>query len=556
MNPIKQAGLLMLEGLAIAMAALSFTPSAHANVYATNIKLNGGMSNISTSQGSNVNISYVLNENATAGVTIKILSGATAVRTITIPAGSAGTLKGLNNVVWNGKNDSNSNVPVGTYSASITAGATGFSDWTQTSDDSNTNLYVYRSMAMGVVKDTNSPYYGRVFVGNAKVGTNAATVLGDQIGILKYNADGSYADEGGFGTGGYPMLDDGFNDCPLKIKIGDDGRLYFNDWASGRGTIVATDLELTTNQIVLDLPNYVNNPYPRCNWQCFDVSGTAGTNGRIWLGDGHFPGPAGVYVWNMTNGIADPNDTSGTQAVIAGGDLSLLANAGIWVDNNTNIFISQARNNPGDVAVRALMFTNYDGVTPFYSSATGPGAGWMVGSADNTFRGGWDMDGDNRANPHYLAFAVALGTGGIRILNAADGSTVVTNLSAGNFYWSISWDNVGNVYAAAQSPQSIWRAFSPPGANQATTMALPSIQVTAAIARPAITSISVAGGTVTINFTGDAGDSATAFTLQGSGNVSGTYADIGSAAISKISAGVFKATVTTAGSSQFYRIKR
>ena len=75
-------------------------------------------------------ISYILNEPASAGVTIKILSGATAVRTISLAGGSAGTTRGTNTVVWDGKDDSSANVPGGNYSVSIKAAATGYGGWT------------------------------------------------------------------------------------------------------------------------------------------------------------------------------------------------------------------------------------------------------------------------------------------------------------------------------------------------------------------------------------------------------------------------------------------
>src|ERR1035437_10413110 len=106
----------IVTGLALALALTAFAPSAHANVYATNIKINGGTTNVSVQAGTNVNISYILNEPASAGVTVKVLSGATPVRTISIAGGSAGTTRGTNTVVWNGKNDSNADVAAGNYS--------------------------------------------------------------------------------------------------------------------------------------------------------------------------------------------------------------------------------------------------------------------------------------------------------------------------------------------------------------------------------------------------------------------------------------------------------
>src|ERR1035437_6062643 len=110
-----------IGGLALALVA----PSAHANVFASNVKINAGVTNVSVAQGTSITISYILNEPASAGVTIKVLSGATAVRTISIATGNAGTTRGTNTVVWDGKNDSGNNVPGGDYSASITAASSG-----------------------------------------------------------------------------------------------------------------------------------------------------------------------------------------------------------------------------------------------------------------------------------------------------------------------------------------------------------------------------------------------------------------------------------------------
>ena len=192
------------------------------------------------------------------------------------------------------------------------------------------------------------------------------------------------------------------------------------------------------------------------------------------------------------------------------------------------------------------------------------------------------------------------------------------------------WDAVGNLYYLDDWP-GCWRAFSPPGANQATTVALPVVQVIALraaalyhehrslrrqgydplhgriersglgvpaaqragrhgpyspaagaiitgsggtfqatvpvngpkqfyrIARLAtiplhITDLRVAGGTVTISFTGSPSDSPSAFTLLSSAAVNGTYSAAAGASISQVSPGLFQATVPTNGPRQFYRI--
>src|ERR1035437_10209818 len=144
----------IVGGLAFALALTTFAPSAQANVYATNIKINGGTTNVSVQAGTNVTISYILNEPASAGVTIKVLAGATAVRTISIAGGSAGTTRGTNTVVWNGKDNSSNNVSGGNYSISITAASSGYSGWTVITDDNNDGNYSWDARGIAVDRNT------------------------------------------------------------------------------------------------------------------------------------------------------------------------------------------------------------------------------------------------------------------------------------------------------------------------------------------------------------------------------------------------------------------
>src|SRR5664279_5461822 len=98
------------SGLALVLVLASYVPSSRANVYATNIKLNGELLNATAAQGSDVSISYILNEPASAGVTINVMSNAVVVRTIDITGGTDGAFTGLNTVTWDGKDAGGSNV--------------------------------------------------------------------------------------------------------------------------------------------------------------------------------------------------------------------------------------------------------------------------------------------------------------------------------------------------------------------------------------------------------------------------------------------------------------
>jgi hypothetical protein len=195
-------------------------------------------------------ITFRLNQAATYGTTVNILSGVTVVRTLTIASGSQGTLQGLNTVTWDGKDGSGNAIAVGTYTVSITAAAADLGSWTQISTSASTapNLF-----GVAVNDNPRSPYYGRVFAGN-KAGGNC--------GIRKMNNDLSDGDEGGLGTCNFAWNNDTWN--PYGLKYAANDQLYFEDWENN-GDIYVTDNTCSTNKSVL------NNNSSSGNWQDFEV---------------------------------------------------------------------------------------------------------------------------------------------------------------------------------------------------------------------------------------------------------------------------------------------
>ncbi|HXR49332.1 MAG TPA: hypothetical protein VN784_18000 [Candidatus Limnocylindrales bacterium] len=75
------------------------------------------------------------------------------------------------------------------------------------------------------------------------------------------------------------------------------------------------------------------------------------------------------------------------------------------------------------------------------------------------------------------------------------------------------------------------------------------------ITRPSITGLTLTNGNVQIDFTGDTGDSPSAFGLQCVGRCSDIFGDTG-ATITQTSPGHFRAVSAMNGSQQFYRVKR
>jgi hypothetical protein len=580
-NPLQSGR--VAGSLALALALISSATTARANVYATDIQINGSLTSARAGTGSSITITYRLNQTADRGVMVNILQGATVVAAI-----AGGTNMGLNSVSM-----SSSKLGVGTYSVSITAAATGFPVWTQISADTNAGMPAYAPQGIDVDKNTNSPYYGRVIMSCALNGGSSTSVplAAQNAGLYKMNADGSQADEGWYGDAGYTTDDAGETSSgatmpstspfpgydPLKIRIGDDDRIYWCD-DSDVGAIIACDMRATTNQIVINEAGYANNPDEddlSGGIEQFDVTGTTTTNAALWLCDMYNDYPNwGIWMYHMKNGVADPADTEGTQAVISSGNSDLYegSSGGCMIDTNLDIFVSQ--NLPYNYSyLRTMEYTNWNrgvlppeagGSTYAYGTATGQ-VHWGVGTTDATFEAVQDTVINNRQHPTMVALPMTAGANdypGIRVLNATNGSVVsvtngatvqtLTNLDYPNQYTCAAWDNVGNLYAASTTT-NCWRVWSPPGTNQATTLAVATVQV---LTSPDITSIVLNGANVTINFTAGASDAALAFTLISSATVNGAYTAVNGAIITKVSSGVFQATAGVNGSTQFYRLER
>jgi len=564
------------------MALFLTATTARANVYATDIQLNGSLASINAPVGNAVSITYRLNQAATAGVTVNILQGNTVVATM-----SGGTSMALNSVSW-------TPLTAGTYSVSITAGATGFPIWTQISVDANAGMPAYYPLGIDVDKNTSSPYYGRVIMGCAiHNGSDPVVPVAAQMtGLYKMNADGSQADEGWYGNAGYAnddagdppvpgQMPDSDGNNPFIIRIGDDDRIYWCD-NSALGAIVACDMQATTNQTVINEEGYDGNPdysHLAVGIQQFDVTGTGTGKGAIWLCDIDTLN-WGVWMYHMAGGMADPRDTEGTQAVFAGAssDLRLGSSGGCMIDANLDIFVSQNCSS-GSPAFRTMEYPAWNGgVLPpeagGFNYAEGRATGqvvWGAGASDNTFCGVRDTVINSRTQPTMVALPMALDAGGdntvygIRVLNTADGSVVsatngaavqsLTNLDFLHQYTCAAWDNVGNLYGASPTPLYRWRVWSPPGPNTATTAAVARIVVPTAFA---ITSVTASPGSfgcaiVTITFTAPGNLDPPAFTLMGAATVNGAYTPVAGASVTG-GAGVYQATATVCSSAQFFEI--
>jgi hypothetical protein len=537
----------LIGGLAFALALATAAPSAHANVYASNIKINGGLTSAVANQGQNVNITYILNEPASAGVTINILSNAVVVRTVSVSGGADGALRGLNTVVWNGKDTGGSYVGLGTnYSVSITAASTGYSEWTTTTSDANEGNLVWEGRGIAVNQNTNSPYYGRIFVANSYA-HSPVTVPGDNVGILKLNADGSYGDEGGFSTGGYAWAGDYYS--PWKVEVSADDYVYINDW-TGSGEIYRWNQTLSTaSQLhVLRPDNWASG----CSLSGPAILGT-GTNTEIYMADTVDPGSQGIVKYTVTEDGTCAANNIGTGIIPISYPLSLYP-YDVAVDKNTNFYIVQYRSSTTDASPRVMRY-NSSYVSDWDTASLYPGA---QQSGDWNYANGVAVDPTGT----YLAvsFVGTSSLGNTRIFDAATGA-IVTNLDLGmningtgttHKDTDCCWDAVGNVYYI-DNWYGIWRAVSPPGANSSRTQ--PPVVLAVVLPTPVITSSSFAGAVFTLNFTGGPFEAASAFEVLSCGTVVGTYTLASGQSITG-SGGAFQATIPAGASAQFYRVHR
>jgi hypothetical protein len=523
----------ILQGLAIALALTSMTWSAHANVYATNIKVNGSTNSPTVLAGKQVTISYILNEPASAGVTVNILSGSTVIRSMAVAAGNSGALRGANTVTWDGKNTAGNPVAGGDYTCSITAVATGYTVWTKTTADANLGNQVWEPWGLAVNQNTNSFYYGRVFVANSLAGPSPTSTT-DLLGFQKLNADGSPADEGIYSSGGYPW-NGSYSESPFRIKVGADDRFYAEDW-SGNGVVMSWDQQITTNSMLNVMTDFNN---PGGNLGGFFVTGT-GANRQLWMAD-NTTSEYGLILWNMQADGTLVTGDQGTQIMQVGSGSDLDDSAfDIAIDKNGKIYVTCEP--ASDTQYKIMRF-------PAYTGTMLTTADWK---SDNTTH--YDNDFAVAINPAATYAAVSLNrSNALLILNADTGATI-TNISVGNPAHAVAWDNVGNAYVAfdVSSGESFWQAWSPPGTNQATTVALETIHVLPP--PPQITSISRIGNNVTIHFTGPATDPASAFVLLSGTVVSGITNNAGATITG--SGGAYQAALSTSAATQFYRVNR
>jgi hypothetical protein len=525
---------------------MASAPNLHANVYATNIRINGGSTNSVATNGDIVTISYLLNEPATLGATLQIRSGNNVVQSLVVPPGAQGTIRGLNDVEWD---TAARPVPGGTYSIAVVAQSSGYTNWAQTTSDTiDPNTYVFDGHGIAVDRNPGSPYYGRVFVSNASVGFNPDTTPGDTLGILKFNADTSDAEEGvsSADLDGHTWSGGGVS--PWKLAVSADDFVYVDDLAQG-GQVNRWDPTISSNSLLAVLRQ--DNLRPGAALSGPAIVGTT-TNTQIWMGDTN---QAQIRKWNVTSSlVCASNDTGAVAISNASSNLFDVA-----LDPIGNTYTCTFLTDTNDFSPRVFRF-----------HALGANADWAVGGGDPSYAGASGVAVDPTGTYLAASFEGPIDqgfstNGNTKILWATNGA-LAANIDFGlsiqgdttHDDTDCAWDAVGNVYYI-DNYWSRWRAVSPPGTNQSTSVGLATIQIIGGGGgQPSgnirITAITVSGGNVNIDFSADSNSLASSFKIRGSATVNGSYSLVSGAIITQTGPGLFHATFPQGSATQYFRI--
>jgi len=371
------------------------------------------------------------------------------------------------------------------------------------------------------------------------------------------NADASGSDDGAYSDGGVDWA--ASNQVPYKVAVSTDDNVYVSALKPG-GPVYRWDSLLSTNSrlSVLRKDNVSNNFFVTG----LSVSGN-GSNAWLWGAGWTNQGSVGFPRWHLANGDAAGLSDLGTTVV----QVPLAPTNDLALDQVGNLYIAAGSNAYRFPA--SVLATN--GGPPLTSTS----ASWVISSAGTNFGNASGIAVDPTGT--YVAISYAYGNfffdpsgygtnGPTRIFYATNGA-LATDLDLGVPTGPISdpthqdtacaWDAVGNLYYI-DDWQGYWRAFSPPGTNHATTLAPARVEIFP-LPPPRITSITLAGSTVTITFMALPGDTPTSFTLVSAPEALGPYGSANGASITSLGAGVFQATVPVnfaTDSKRFYRIRR
>ncbi len=450
--------------LVLTVALLTLPALASANVFPSNLSQSTNLVNTALSQS--VSLGFILNQDATAGVTVAVKNETTStvVRTFTF----ASLTKGAQSVVWDGKDDANNVVADGVYTFKVTASATGFGGWTQISDDANVNLQFNSPRGVAVNQDPNSPLYGRIFVANS-----AAGAQGD--GIFARNADGSDSAlaQGNTALTGGIDWSASTSASPWRMEVGPDNKLYVSDWSDPHGGVYRTDGDINNGEQVLDGIGDTANPavHGSAASSAIVSGSTAGGDMKLFVLDEDMIPHQGLYQWDINGG---PLPSAVTPTLLSSPLISSVAGTTVDLARGPNgyFYLMQNRSVGNEAGI-------------FVTDATGTTVLWDSLTATRTLLGN-----PTAVDQLLKSRAVAIAKDGLSMTIVIDNSSfwsvplvngipdlataTLQSVGAVNYGRDIAMDAVGNVYVSTSGYARV-KIYSPAGANTSFTDSLAPI---------------------------------------------------------------------------------
>ncbi|MCF7808401.1 MAG: lamin tail domain-containing protein [Candidatus Marinimicrobia bacterium] len=426
--------------------------TTYANVYATKVAASANL--ITTSELSDdVEISFLLNEDADLGVDVKFFNGdMDLVRTITL----ATATKGVVTVVWDGKDGSGNMLSDGDYTFEVVAKDDGYSDWTKISDDMSTVMYSPKGLVIN--RDPASPHFGKVYIANGYAGTsgNAGAFYNDD-GVYMFDAS---QDLLGFSAGGHDWS--GSSNTPGKMSIGEDDRVYVTEYGSDELFVFDGDISTASAVKALDATNRIDGQYISANW----VTGS-GEDRIIYIANAHYAAGEGIRRYEI--GLNDTMPTGDTGTLVIERPNGSYYQTDVEVDSQGNIYFCQLRGDYNQ-AIPILKYNPYAGTTLTIDDTL-----WTLGM--DVAYGAQGIGLDEERN--ILAWGNEY-SGNVLIHDATTGAILDTIATGQGRSKDVAFDAAGNLYTIDNNTE-YWHVWSPAGANEFTSPGNATITIDTAV---------------------------------------------------------------------------
>lgn len=352
----------------------------------------------------------------------------------------------------------------------------------QISVDTNNFVKFTNQRGLAVNKNTNSPYFGRIYVA-----ASAGTVSSNQFnlgarthgdGIFLLNPDQSDAvGQGNSGLHGGINNGLGFDalgasaESPGRLFIGPDDSLYIADWSDANGGVSVTDANVATNSMAANVLAFLGGPTAVTNnhgsaSSVYVEGSLAGGNLVVYTQDEDLGSRNGVYRYDIGSGplpYGSPETLAFTYGLGAQVAKILRGPDGKWYCSNRRA---------DNASTTGVFVLSEDGNTQLWSSRdawrefTGNPTAFDVPFAECR---GFDVSHDGkflasfRGNTNSVSI-VPLESGIPNIARLVVMPTVPTEPLARD----LAFDAAGNIYTVS-SGQGLLRIYSPGGFSIATT---------------------------------------------------------------------------------------